>query len=65
MVWDKYDSIRFEESEYAYSRAAQAYKDERRNPKPVLSEQDRIRAMKARDEEVRSMVNCGPWGDAE
>lgn len=66
MDWDKYDSIRFEEGEYAYSRAVDARREERRRG-PETESQARVRrALQQREEdEVRTSVNCGPWGDGE
>lgn len=63
MTWDKYDSIRFEESEYAYSRAV----DRRRNERPETEAQAKTRRalQEQYERDVRSSVNCGPWGDGE
>lgn len=63
MPWDKYDAIRFEESEYAYSRAVERRKRER--PETEAEANVRRALQEQKDREVRNSVNCGPWGDGE
>lgn len=63
MAWGKYDSIRFEESEYAYSRAVERRMAER--PETEADARIRRALQEQKDREVRESVNCGPWGDGE